>query len=528
MFRKASIILSVCAAILLVSAVSRADQVSHARIVRLSFVEGDVAYQINSGGTWQRAIMNLPIQQSFSLRTDAGYAEVEFESGLVIRLARNTQVEFPELSLIDGRKVTSVKLDSGTIIATADVAKTDQFTVTVGNLDITAPKNGRFRVDADGGQNWVTVFHGKVDVADGGKTQVVDSGNTLHDAGDAAGITTGKSATQDAFDKWVAQRDDAQLNSQSAAGEFASQKNYPGTLADLYDYGLWFNVPGYGMAWQPYGVGAGWMPFSMGQWAFFDGGFGGGWNWISAEPWGWMPYHYGAWIDLPGEGWFWFPQNMGVFMPANAGFVNVAGVTGWTPNLATPTNPGKARLNPASPIQVVLAGTAGNGVITSGMRGQVNQGTITRSTGVASNFSQTTSPSVLQMMNSGVKVTALAQQNGNARLGATAALNSQAGMAAPAGGRPAMLAPHASAVAVSRPPSTFAHVATGNGPNSSGVRQVSGNVTAVRPVGGGSSMGGNSGASSRGASGTSTGASAGSTSHVSAGTTAGGSTGGKH
>src|SRR5277367_6736176 len=72
---------------------AHADAVSHARIVRLSFLEGDVAYQNqSSGSTWERAVQNLPIREGLSLRTDSGYAEVEFESGLVVHLAGNTQL----------------------------------------------------------------------------------------------------------------------------------------------------------------------------------------------------------------------------------------------------------------------------------------------------------------------------------------------------------------------------------------------------------------------------------------------------
>src|SRR5689334_19999939 len=103
-----------------VSAPTLADEtVTHVRIVRLSFVEGDVAFQ-SAGSTWQRAMMNLPIRQGLSLRTDAGYAEVEFETGLIVHLAGNTQLEFVELSTNDGIRVTSLKLDHGTMIATSN------------------------------------------------------------------------------------------------------------------------------------------------------------------------------------------------------------------------------------------------------------------------------------------------------------------------------------------------------------------------------------------------------------------------
>ncbi len=156
---------------------AQADVVSHARIVRLSFVEGDVAYQ-SAGSDWQRAVVNLPIREGYSLRTDAGYAEVEFETGLVMQLAGNTQLEFTELNLTDGHKVTSLKLGQGTMIVTANLQKGDQVSITAGSAAVTVPHSGRLRIDSAQGQNWVTVFHGKVDVANGGnKTEVAERKN---------------------------------------------------------------------------------------------------------------------------------------------------------------------------------------------------------------------------------------------------------------------------------------------------------------------------------------------------------------
>jgi hypothetical protein len=158
------------------------DAVTHVRIVRLSFVEGDVAFQ-SSGSTWQRAMMNLPIRQGLSLRTDTGYAEVEFETGLVVHLAGNTQVEFTELSLNDGLRVTSLKLDHGTMIATSNLQRGDQVTIASGNSEVIVPRNGRLRIDSVDSQNWVTAFKGKTEVKTGGDVTPVESGKTLHFGG---------------------------------------------------------------------------------------------------------------------------------------------------------------------------------------------------------------------------------------------------------------------------------------------------------------------------------------------------------
>src|SRR5215469_1728770 len=66
---------------------------SHIRIVRLSFVEGEVQYQ-RPGSDWEDAKLNLPLEQGFRLQTGNGYAEVEFERGLAIRLANDSSIEF--------------------------------------------------------------------------------------------------------------------------------------------------------------------------------------------------------------------------------------------------------------------------------------------------------------------------------------------------------------------------------------------------------------------------------------------------
>jgi hypothetical protein len=478
---------------------AHSDDVSHARIVRLSFVEGDVAYQ-RPGSPWQRASMNLPVQQDFSLRTDAGYAEVEFDGGLMVRLAQNTQIEFPDLSLVGGSKVTSIKLDKGTIIATTNISRSDQVSIASANLNVTVPRNGRFRMDASEIQNFVTVFHGKVDVANGTSTTDVDTGKTLH-FGVAEGTSTvDRNQPLDAFDKWVAQRDDAQMAAQAGAGDFISQRNYAYSTGDLYNYGLWYNVSGYGMLWQPYGVDSLWMPFGNGMWMYGDPGFG--WMWNSFEPWGWLPYHYGGWVNIAGQGWFWAPQNLGTFLPANATFVNVGNQVGWTPNLAPPLNPNKVKVSTAVQTQIVFAGAASNGVIVAGLHGQLASGARLQATSSpAPTFAQQASPARAILAASGVAVIARVPArsasmnptlayaprvapvttNGapNSSVGAnnSSRTNLNANLNAPVSRPSAMMAPHSSPTPVAQAPSTFAN-SSNSGSRSAGITPMGSNSSA--------------------------------------------------
>src|SRR4030095_1269950 len=84
---------------------------SHARIVRLSLVAGDVRFARDVKGdplsdgsqlSWETAALNLPIRQGYVVATDNGRVEVEFENGALVFLAENTVLQFYDLSSEDG------------------------------------------------------------------------------------------------------------------------------------------------------------------------------------------------------------------------------------------------------------------------------------------------------------------------------------------------------------------------------------------------------------------------------------------
>src|SRR5215469_5904194 len=109
-FRKPlpSLLMGLLAALLFVVTTASADS-SHARIIRLSLVSGDVRFATETRGdplsdskaTWDAAQVNLPIRQGYVLATDNGRAEVEFENGTLAFLKENTVLEFYDLSLKD-------------------------------------------------------------------------------------------------------------------------------------------------------------------------------------------------------------------------------------------------------------------------------------------------------------------------------------------------------------------------------------------------------------------------------------------
>ncbi|HSD45769.1 MAG TPA: DUF6600 domain-containing protein, partial [Pyrinomonadaceae bacterium] len=102
-------------------------------------------------------------------------------------------------------------------------------------------------------------------------------------------------------------------------------------LYDLDYYGDWQNLDGYGYAWCPRGVDSGWMPYQSGYW-MTDYPYGP--TWVSNEPWGYAPYHYGRWAFV-GDRWYWVPDNVRstpVYSPALVAFMPFgSNDIGWVP-----------------------------------------------------------------------------------------------------------------------------------------------------------------------------------------------------
>jgi len=278
---------------------------SQVRIVRLSYIDGSVQSARDSEQGYEKALLNLPISQGAKLRTmDGGRAEVEFEDGSTIRLAPNSAVEFPQLSLRDsGSKVSAVEMKQGTVYVDFANAKNEEFTVLFGHEKLMLTHSAHLRIGVDDEDATVAVFKGDIQIEGASGTVNVAKNQTAEfDLSDNDLHTLAKSIQQEPYDDWNKQQD--QYHLRYASNSYTSYSPYAYGASDLGYYGNFFNAPGYGMMWQPYFAGMGWDPFMDGAWAFSPGwGFG----WVSAYPWGWTPYHYGTWVFLPGYGWAWQP-----------------------------------------------------------------------------------------------------------------------------------------------------------------------------------------------------------------------------
>src|SRR5260370_10477145 len=117
-----SILVAALALLFCATAPPASADASHARIIRLSLVQGDVRFTRDVHGDpltsekaiWEGATLNLPIRQRYVLATDHGRAEAEFGNGAMEFPAENTVLEFFDLSLEDGAKTTRLVLRQGT------------------------------------------------------------------------------------------------------------------------------------------------------------------------------------------------------------------------------------------------------------------------------------------------------------------------------------------------------------------------------------------------------------------------------
>ncbi|MGA2418574.1 MAG: FecR family protein [Candidatus Acidiferrum sp.] len=308
-----------------------AADLRHARIIRLSLVQGDVRFTRDAQGDpltngkniWEAAVLNLPIREGYVLATDQGRAEVEFENGAMAFLSENTVLEFYDLSLDNGARTTRLVLRQGAASFYVNPSGGDYFSVTGGDFTAEADGKCNFRLDNFDDGSSVNVIGGRVSVVRKDQTTELVKGQSLSmSAGDTKNVNIARLPDSDDFDRWVSGREDSVVTATTAGLQYASNNSsYSSGFGDLYTYGSWFPVSGYGYGWRPYGVGLGWCPFDSGGW-FQDSAFG--WGFVGNQPWGWLPYHYGGWLFQQGFGWLWVPGNFGA-----------AGYSAWRPATVT-------------------------------------------------------------------------------------------------------------------------------------------------------------------------------------------------
>lgn len=195
--------------------VCRAQEESHVRIVRLSYVEGNVQRASADSFGYENATLNTPLVERDQIRTGQdGYAEIQFEDGSTIRMAPYSQITFSELArLSSGATVSAADLDQGEAEFRVTRHNDDGlFTVRTHQRVITLRRTSRFRVTSSNSQPLeVVVWKGEVSLhdPDAGKEVAIKKNETFQqDVLDAGLYDLQKDAQEDDLDDWSAQRED--------------------------------------------------------------------------------------------------------------------------------------------------------------------------------------------------------------------------------------------------------------------------------------------------------------------------------
>jgi ferric-dicitrate binding protein FerR (iron transport regulator) len=300
---------------------------SHVRIVRLSDVKGNLALDRKTGLGFEQTMQNMPIVEGEKLKTEDGYAEVEFEDNTTMRLAPNSQVDFALLALrSSGAKASTMNVVKGTVYVSTESTKGNEFLLVVGDTKVTVTPSTHLRLEVNESRTVVSVFNGSAEVQRGAETSTVGKKQSLTVGAEEMAVA--KKVQGQPYDDWDKESIDYHKRYAAANAAVAGGNSFG--LSDLNYYGNFINAGGASF-WQPYFVGAGWSPYANGVWAFYPGA---GYSWVSPYPWGWLPYHSGSWSFFPGYGWGWQPGG------SWNGLNNVNGTmaNGTMPTRGVPTN----------------------------------------------------------------------------------------------------------------------------------------------------------------------------------------------
>lgn len=238
----------------LASAPSAFADDSYARIVQISYVDGEV-YITQGTSSRPLKVRNFqPLENGALLDTQDGVVEIEFEDDLVARVAENSQLHFSELVLRDdGGRFTRLGLRQGTGSFSARLKQYDSFLVVTPYFTVTALGKSKFRVDLTDQGGRVKVLSGKVEVETPEEVLEVSKGRQLEWNAAQSQVALGPADEPDGWDEFTSEREKA-LNAARRARQwsvYTSNYSYAGRghyghshrfgYCPYYSYGHGFN-----------------------------------------------------------------------------------------------------------------------------------------------------------------------------------------------------------------------------------------------------------------------------------------------
>jgi hypothetical protein len=268
------------------------------RVGRLAFIEGQVSLYHDPDAGWERARINYPVTSENSLWTDRGSRAEMRVSGISVRLAETTQLDFVR---IDDDQIDAF-VTQGAINVRVRHFDANQ------RLDFATPQArfrlagvGRYRIDVDeqSDEATLTVFAGNAVLRSSRGNVQVRAGSALRVYGGSRSAYNFERASLTAFDRWSNARDERWQETRSSRYVSTYMTGYE----DLDAYGDWREEPEFGALWFPTRVERDWAPYRYGRW---ENVRPWGWTWVDDAPWGYAPFHYGRWVYVR-DRWAWSP-----------------------------------------------------------------------------------------------------------------------------------------------------------------------------------------------------------------------------
>ena len=266
------------------------------RIARLSYVEGEIAFQ-GAQESVRSALPDRPLIPGDRLSTErGGRAELTLGTAAV-RLDEQSDLAIVAL---DATTVW-VELDTGTAsVYLRELLESEMFEIVTPNTAIALHGPGEYRVDVSAdGSTALSVRGGVAEVnTAAGPVRVTDGQRVRLEGRDAFASLTALQP-EDAFDDWVLAREQ-----QFADAESPYAPRDGDEYEELDRYGDWYDEPSYGRVWLPSYAYGGWAPFRSGYWA--RDGYGR--SWVNPLPWNVLTFHHGRWAFLHQlDRWCWVP-----------------------------------------------------------------------------------------------------------------------------------------------------------------------------------------------------------------------------
>ena len=306
---------SIAALLILAAVPALAQEAPPARVGRVSFVSGQVAFHTKDETQWSAAAVNYPVATGGSFWTDPkSRAEIRVGSQ-TIALAGDTELDIArldeqvmQLAVPQGRISLHLRsLGQGESVE-VDIPRGGVWALQAGVYDITAGTADR--------PARIAVAQGRARFVGGTLDVAIAEGDAAVISGTQTLTASKERIAPDEFAQWCRSRD---YKAHRLAAPYYVSPRMTG-YEELDQYGSWRSEAQYGQVWYPNAVPPGWTPYSNGYWMWQQPW---GWNWIGLEPWGFAPFHYGRWAFIGGA-WGWAPGAFvpyPVYAPALVGFI---------------------------------------------------------------------------------------------------------------------------------------------------------------------------------------------------------------